>query len=148
AGRQVVLVDERGAPGVNGAFEVLAPARAIGIYEGGLVPVDAGGVLYRFRADRIVVATGALEQPLLFPGNDLVGIYLPQAVRRLVDEWSLKPGERAVIVSADERGLAVAEQLERAGASVVERVDLRSAPPRELAARGRRGRLTSVVVEG
>jgi len=147
AGRQVVLVDERSAFDLDGV-EVLAPARAIGIYEGGLVPVDADGVLYRFRAERIVVATGALEQPLLFPGNDLVGVYLPAAVRRLVDEWSLKPGERAVIVSADERGLAVADQLERAGTRVVERIDLRSAPPRRIAARGRRGRLCAVAVDG
>jgi sarcosine oxidase subunit alpha len=148
AGRKVVLVDERGGFDLDGGVDVLAPARAIGIYEGGLVPVDAGGVLYRFRAERIVVATGALEQPLLFPGNDLVGVYLPQAVRRLVDEWSLKPGERAVIISADERGLAVADQLERAGTDVVERIDLRSAPPRHIAARGRRGRLRSVTVDG
>ena len=142
------IVDEHGDSGSNGDFEVLAPARAIGIYEGGLVPVDAGSVLYRFRAERIVVATGALEQPLVFPGNDLVGVYLPEAVRRLVDEWSLKPGERAVIVSADERGLAVADQLQRAGTSIVERIDLRSAPARTLEARGNRGRLSSVVVDG
>jgi sarcosine oxidase subunit alpha len=148
AGRQVVLVDERGAAGANGDFEVLAPARAIGIYEGGLVPVDAGSVLYRFRAERIVVATGALEQPLVFPGNDLIGVYLPEAVRRLVDEWSVKPGDRAVIVSADDRGLAVADQLQRAGTNLVESIDLRSAPPRQLTAHGRRGRLSGVVVDG
>src|SRR5439155_7503697 len=100
--------DERGAFELDGV-EALAPGRAIGVYEGGLVPVDAGNVLYRFRAERIVVATGALEQPLLFPGNDLVGVHLPEAVRRLVDEWSLKPGERAVIVSADDSGRAVAD---------------------------------------
>ena len=147
AGRHVVLVDERGAFELDGV-EALAPGRAIGIYEGGLVPVDAGSVLYRFRADRIVVATGALEQPLLFPGNDLVGVYLPQAVRRLVDEWALKPGEQAVIVSADERGLAVADQLERAGTNVLARIDLRSSPPRQIVARGRRGRLSSVAVDG
>jgi sarcosine oxidase, subunit alpha len=148
AGRQTVLVDERGFAAENEDFEVLAPARAIGIYEGGLVPVDAGSVLYRFRAQRIVVATGALEQPLVFPGNDLVGVYLPEAVRRLVDEWSVKPGDRAVIVSADDRGLAVADQLQRAGTNVVESIDLRSAPPRQLAAHGHRGRLSGVVVDG
>src|SRR5438132_7026050 len=86
-GRQVVLVDETARPPADG-FEVLAPATAIGIYEGGLVPVDAGDVLYRFRADRIVVATGSIEQPLVFPGNDLVGVMLPSAVRRLVREWA------------------------------------------------------------
>jgi sarcosine oxidase, subunit alpha len=146
-GRQVVLVDERGAPEIDGV-EVIAPAAAIGIYEGGLVPVDAGEVLYRFRADRIVIATGALEQPLVFPGNDLVGTYLPRAVQRLVDEWSVKPGERAVIISADEHGLAVAEQLRRAGTRVVESIDLRSASARQIAASGRRGRVTSVTVDG
>src|SRR5207247_2711713 len=90
-GRQVVLVDDQQAPEVEGV-EVLAPATAIGIYEGGLVPVDADDVLYRFRAHRIVVATGTVEQPLLFPGNDLAGVYLPGAVRRLVAGWALRPG--------------------------------------------------------
>ena len=66
---------------------MLAPARALGIWEGKLVPIDAGEVLYRYRAERIVVAAGALEQPLLFPGNDLVGVMLPEAVRRLVRDY-------------------------------------------------------------
>ena len=86
----MILVDERGGFEPEG-YELLAPARAIGIYEGGLVPVDAGTVLYRVRAGRIVVATGTLEQPLVFPGNDLVGVMLPDAVRRLVDEWASNP---------------------------------------------------------
>jgi len=92
-----VLVDERGCDAIAGV-EVLAPARAIALYEGGLVPVDAGDVLYRFRAERIVVATGAVEQPLIFPGNDLVGVMLPAGVRRMVEDWSLCPGTRAVVV--------------------------------------------------
>jgi sarcosine oxidase subunit alpha len=92
---EVVVVDERGGDGV-------VKGRALGIWEGGLVPVDAGDVLYRFRAGRVVVATGAVEQPLVFPGNDLVGVMLPGAVRRLVRDYALVPGERAVVVSAGE----------------------------------------------
>src|SRR5262245_7476094 len=95
-GRQVVLVDERldrAALLVDPAVEILAPASALGIYEGGLVPVAAGDILYRFRAERIVVATGAIEQPLLFPNNDLVGVMLPGAIRRLVRDWAVKPGQ-------------------------------------------------------
>src|SRR5919202_384814 len=71
-GEHVVLVDEgreltgRSLDGVD----VLAPARALGIWEGNLVPVDAGDVLYRFRADQIDDTTGATEQPLLYPGKD------------------------------------------------------------------------------
>ena len=42
----------------RGRSRCIAPAVAIGVYEGGLVPVAAGDVLYRFRAARIVVASG------------------------------------------------------------------------------------------
>ncbi|MDQ3874239.1 MAG: 2Fe-2S iron-sulfur cluster-binding protein, partial [Actinomycetota bacterium] len=152
AGRQVVLVDDGPGPvpraGGEPGFEVVAPASAIGIYEGGLVPVDAGDVLLRFRADRIVVATGAIEQPLLFPGNDLVGVVLPGAVRRLVNAWALKPGDRAVVITADDRGVSALEDLRRAGVDVLELVDLRARKPRTIVAHGRGGKLTSVAVDG
>jgi sarcosine oxidase subunit alpha len=145
-GRHVVLVDadpEREEPGVE-----LVRGSAIGIYEGGLVPVDAGTVLYRFRAERVVVAAGGIEQPLVFPGNDLVGVVLPSAVRRLVGRWSLRPGGRAVIVSADDRGLDTTSFLERAGTEVAEKVDLRETRVRQIAARGHGGRLRSVELDG
>ena len=143
----VLLVDERGVFEPAG-YELLAPASALAIYEGGLVPVDAGDVLYRIRAARVVVATGATEQPLVFPGNDLVGVMLPGAVRRLVDDWAIRPGSRAVVLSADERGLAVVDQLAAAGVELARVVDLRETPAAEIAAEGRKGRLTSVSVDG
>lgn len=149
-GRRVVVVDD-GLGSVTGGepgIDVLAPATAIGVYEGGLVPVAAGTVLYRIRAGRIVVAAGSIEQPLVFPGNDLVGVMLPRAVERLVREWSIKPGERAVVITADDRGLHAAETLSSAGVAVAEVVDLRQRSPRSIEARGRRGRLTSVTVDG
>ena len=124
------------------------PARAIGIYEGGLVPVDAGSVLLRFRATRIVVATGAIEQPLVFPGNDLVGVMLPDGVRRLIRDFALKPGERAVVLAGDDRALAVVDDLEHAG--VDDRGDGRparatrpSSRPRDGAAVSARSRSTA-----
>ncbi|HWC32843.1 MAG TPA: 2Fe-2S iron-sulfur cluster-binding protein, partial [Actinomycetota bacterium] len=151
-GEDVVVVDEGPdpAPGdlAGEPFETLAPARALGIYEGNLVPVDAGSILYRFRAGRIVVATGAVEQPLLFPGNDLVGVLLPNAVRRLVRAWSLKPGDRAVVIAADERALDVLHDLEAAGTEVARVVDLRREKIREIVARGRKGRVRSVALDG
>ena len=121
---------------------------ALGVYEGGLVPVAAGRTLYRFRAGRIVVATGSVEQPLVFPGNDLAGVMLPSAVARLVDEWALRPGERAVVVSADDRGLEAVDACARAGTEVARVVDLRAAPIARLSADGRRGRLRAVTIDG
>ena len=147
-GPAVVLVDDRRAGLEVDGVEVLAPARALGIWEGGLVPVEAGTTLLRYRAERIVVAAGAVEQPLLFPGNDLVGVLLPEAVRRLVGEWAVKPGERAVVVSADERGLDVVPLLREAGVDVPEVVDLRERPVAQVAAHGRRGVLRAFSVDG
>jgi sarcosine oxidase, subunit alpha len=136
---EVLLVDDR--EGHEAPYDVLAPATALAIYEGGLVPVAAGNVLHRIRAKRIVVATGALEQPLLFAGNDLVGVMLPEAVRRMVDEWALKPGERAVLVGEAAAGLK--QQLARAGVEIA----AVSLSPTSLSAHGRRGRLTSVELD-
>ncbi len=150
AGPDVVLVDESGRlegadlPGV----EVLAHGRALGIWEGNLVPVDCGTVLHRFRAERIVVATGATEQPLLFPGNDLAGVMLPDAVRRLVRDFSIRPATRAVVIATDDRGLDAAETLREAGVAVARVVDLRDDPTPVLGARGKGGRVRSMLLDG
>nr|MBA2296973.1 (2Fe-2S)-binding protein [Actinomycetota bacterium] len=161
AGRHVVLVDDglaplrsesaRGGPAIESAigsapFEVLSPARAIGIYEGGLVPVDAGNVLYRFRAERIVVATGTIEQPLLFAGNDLVGVMLPSGIRRLVRDWAIKPGERAVVIAA--AADKIVDDLRFAGTDLARVFDLGEHVPKAIVAKGRKGRLASVLVDG
>jgi sarcosine oxidase subunit alpha len=148
-GAHVVLVDEnhfqRDLPE---EFELIAPARAIGVYEGGLVPVDVGSLLLRIRAKRIVVATGTIEQPLVFPGNDLVGVMLPGGIRRLVREFAIKPGARAVLLAGDDRGLEVVADLNAAGVDVRQVVDLRERRPTEIRASGRRGRVESVSVDG
>src|SRR6187431_3255821 len=150
AGPGVVLVDEdvRHADLDLAGVEVLAPARALGIWEGGLVPVDAGTVLYRFRAERIVVATGATEQPLVFPGNDLVGVMLPDGVRRLIEDWGIKPAERAVVVTVDDAGREAAAALREADVELGGVYDLRRERIREIVARGRGGALRSVEIDG
>ena len=167
-GSRVILVDE--GPAVGGALladraghahagelrgraieagvELLAPAIAIGLFEYGFVPVAHGSTLVKIRAGRVVVAAGAIEQPLVFPGNDLVGVMLADGARRLVNLWSLKPAERAVVVTADDRGLAAASDLESAGVAVVGVVDLREGQPPNIEARGRRARVDSVALNG
>jgi sarcosine oxidase subunit alpha len=73
---------------------------------------------------------------------------LPGGVRRLVRDFSLRPGERAVVVGADDAGLEVAADLTVAGVDVARVVDLRATPLSELAASGRHGRVTRVTVSG
>jgi sarcosine oxidase, subunit alpha len=149
-GPGVVLVDEgTHLAGVElEGVEVLAPARALGIWEGNLVPVECGTLLHRFRAERIVVATGALDQPLVFPGNDLVGVMLPNGIRRLVRDFAIKPGKRAVVLAADDRDLELADDLRETGMAVPRVLDLRTRPIGSLAAEGSKGHLQRVLVDG
>jgi sarcosine oxidase subunit alpha len=167
-GERVIVVDE--GPAVGGALladrggharaaelrrrvddagvEMLAPAIAIGLFEDGFVPVAHGDTLVKIRASRVVVAAGAMEQPLVFPGNDLVGVMLADGARRLANLWSIKPAERAFVVAADDRGLGAADDLEAAGVEVVGVVDLRQGQPPNIEARGRRSRVEAVAVNG
>ena len=140
--------DELHAQALEAGVELLVPAVAIGLFEQGFVPVAHGDTLVKIRAGKVVVAAGAIEQPLVFPGNDLVGVMLPEGVRRLVNLWSVKPADRAFVVTADERGLAAASDLESAGVDVVGVLDLREAQPPNLEARGRRGRVEAFAVNG
>jgi sarcosine oxidase subunit alpha len=146
-GRRVVLVESDPARVDTGEGYDVVNGTALGIFEGGLVPVDAGNVLLRYRVGLVVVAAGAVEQPLVFPGNDLVGVVLPEAIRRLVGHWSLKPGERAVVIAADEGALDTVGLLEQAGTHVVEVVDLRETRLRQIAARAKTGRVARVELD-
>ena len=73
-----------------------------------------------------MVAPGLIERPYVFEGNDEPGVLLSTAVRRLVNLWAVRPGERAVVLTANAEGDAAVEDLRRAGVEVVRVVDARS----------------------
>ena len=72
---------------------------------------------------------------------------LPDAVRRLVNTWSIKPGRRAVVLTVDDRGLRAAEDLEAAGVEVAEVVDFRERTPAIVSAVGHKGHVTGVQLD-
>jgi sarcosine oxidase, subunit alpha len=142
-GADVVLVDEGLEPGGRllaeggvayarelaerariAGVEILANAPALGTFDG-LVPVWEGDTLHQIRARRQVFATGAIEQPLLFPGNDLPGVMLSGGARRLISMYAVQPGSRAVVATVDDRGLDAALALRDAGVEIVCVADLR-----------------------
>jgi sarcosine oxidase subunit alpha len=144
----VAVARELAARAREAGVEIVAPAIAIGAFEHGFVPVASGNLLLKIRAHDVVVASGLMEQPLVFPGNDLIGTFLPDGVRRLVNAFSIRPGERAVVLTVDDRGVRAAEDLRAAGVDVAELVDFRERMPREVEAIGSRGRVRRVVVDG
>ncbi|MEM6376513.1 MAG: 2Fe-2S iron-sulfur cluster-binding protein, partial [Pseudomonadota bacterium] len=55
--------------------------------------------LWRIRAGQIITATGAIERPLSFAGNDIPGVMLASAVRDFIANWSVSVGDRVVVVT-------------------------------------------------
>ena len=105
--------------------EILSNAPALGAFDG-LVPVWQGDTLHQVRARRIVYATGTIEQPLLFAGNDLPGVMLSGGALRLAALYAVRPGTRAVVAAVCDRGLEAALALQDAGVELAAVADLRT----------------------
>jgi sarcosine oxidase, subunit alpha len=81
--------------------------------------------LVKVRAKVLVVAPGLIERPYVFAGNDLPGVMLGTAVRRLVNLYGVRPGSRAVALTANPEGDAAISDLRRAGVDVACVIDAR-----------------------
>lgn len=89
---------------------------------------------WQIRAGQVVLATGALEQPLVFGNNDRPGVMLAGAVRAYINEFGVLPGRRAVIFTNNDDAYRTALDLVAAGGTVRAVVDARSAPESDLIA--------------
>ena len=79
--------------------------------------------LWLVRAERVVLATGAIERPLVFPGNDRPGVMLAGAARTYLHRYGVKVGGRVVIATADDSAYRTAADLHAAGVAVAGIVD-------------------------
>ncbi len=88
--------------------------------------------LWRIRAGRIVIATGAIERPLAFAGNDIPGVMLAGAVRDYLVNHGVSPGDRTVIVTNNDSAYQTALVLKSAGLDVPAILDARDQATGEL----------------
>jgi sarcosine oxidase subunit alpha len=123
-----VLAELRDAITGSGV-EVLVDSAVLGRYDQNRIAVveRAGGSerLVKARAGVLVAAPGLIERPYVFAGNDVPGVLLATAVRRLVNLYAVRPGERAVVLTANGSGDAAVEDLERAGVEIAHVADAR-----------------------
>ncbi len=82
--------------------------------------------LWRIRARQVVLATGAIERPLVFSNNDRPGIMLASGVSEYINRYSVLPGSRAVVFTNNDSAYQTAFDLLEAGASVEMIVDARA----------------------
>jgi sarcosine oxidase subunit alpha len=116
-----------------GGGRVLTRTTAYGVYDGNLVcawerRAPQPDALWRIRPGRIVIAAGAIERPLVVPGNDRPGVMSADAALAYLRRYAVLIGKRVVVATNNDSAYAVAEALAEAGAEV-EIFDARAAGP-------------------
>jgi sarcosine oxidase, subunit alpha len=81
--------------------------------------------LWQIRASEVVLATGAIERPLVFPDNDRPGVMLADAARRYCLQYGVKVGERVAVATAHDGAYRAALDLKASGVDVALIADLR-----------------------
>ncbi len=89
--------------------------------------------LWQVRAREVVLATGAIEQPLVFPGNDRPGVMLAGAARSYLGRYGVRAGTRAVLVTTADGAWRTALELAKGGIGIAAIADLRAKAPEALA---------------
>jgi thioredoxin reductase len=114
-----MLLEEATRVGVKTLFNTAAwglfPDKIVGI----LTPDGVDTI----EAERVVLATGALENSLAFPGWTLPNVMGAGAAQTLVNVHRVLPGRKVLIIGSGNVGLIVAYQLLQAGAEIVALVE-------------------------
>jgi sarcosine oxidase, subunit alpha len=158
--QRAVLRDLAAQVAAEPGIEVLTNAVVLGRYDGNWVGVLSRGAagaagpsgaeaerLVKARAKVLVVAAGLIERPYVFDGNDLPGVMLSTAARRLINLYAVRPGRRAVVLTANADGDAAVADLRRAGVEVARVEDARRGGD-IVAVRGRSGVRAARVADG
>jgi sarcosine oxidase subunit alpha len=103
-----------------------------------LAPSDAPRHrLWRIRAKQIITATGAIERPLSFAGNDIPGVMLASAVRDYAVNYGVSVGDRTVVVTNNDDAYRTALVMKEAGLDVPLILDARPLGGGDLMAQAR-----------
>jgi sarcosine oxidase subunit alpha len=87
--------------------------------------------LLKIRSKQIIFASGSIELPQLFDGNDLPGVMLAGSVRTYINRYGVKPGKQAVIYTNNDSGYASIPVMIKAGMVVRAVIDNRDSASQE-----------------
>ncbi len=113
------LLDEANAAGV----EVELNATVIGLYQDKEIVVKKGQEIQHFKGDAIIIATGAAENMVTFPGWTLPGVIGAGAAQTMMNLHGILPGKKVLMLGSGNVGLVVSFQLMQCGCEVVALVD-------------------------
>jgi len=102
----------------SAGVEIRTKNPVIGGFSDGRLLVRGETGLYLAEPRALIVAAGAQEKPLAFPGWTLPGVMGAGAAQTLMNLYGVLPGKRVVMVGSGNVGLIVSYQLIQAGAGV------------------------------
>lgn len=131
-----VLRQLEALPGVR----VMPYTTAFGLYDHGVAGLlervqdgEPGAAVrhryWRVRPRQIVIAAGAIEQPLIFEQNDVPGIMLAGAIQQYARRFGVAAGRRIALATNNDRTYLAALALQEAGVNVAALLDNRTYPP-------------------
>ncbi len=82
--------------------------------------------LWRIRAAQVITATGAIERPLSFAGNDVPGVMLASAMRDYLVNFGVAAGQRVIVATNNDDAYRTAICLKEAGVDVLRVLDARN----------------------
>lgn len=109
------LLQEAAEAGV----EVRLETAAVGLFDGPTLALSSQGRLSTLEAEKVLIATGASENALPFPGWTLPGVMGAGAAQTMMHLHRVLPGRRVVMVGSGNVGLIVSYQLLQSGAEVL-----------------------------
>lgn len=113
------LLDEAAKVGVK----VVLNATVIGLYQEKEIVVKIGEEIIHYKGDAIIIATGAAENMVTFPGWTLPGVIGAGAAQTMMNLHGILPGKKVLMLGTGNVGLVVSFQLLQCGCEVVALVD-------------------------
>ncbi|MCM1090802.1 MAG: FAD-dependent oxidoreductase [Butyrivibrio sp.] len=113
------LLKEAAEAGVK----VVLNATVCGMYQDKEITVRIDEAMHHYKGDAIIIATGASENMVTFPGWTLPGVIGAGAAQTMMNLHGVRPGERILMLGSGNVGLVVSFQLLQCGCEVVGLVD-------------------------
>lgn len=121
--RGFVIGEQLLAEAAEAGVEVVLNATVIGLYQEKEIVVKIGQAIHHYKGNAVIIATGAAENMVTFPGWTLPGVIGAGAAQTMMNLHGIKPGKKVLMLGSGNVGLVVSFQLLQAGCEVVALVD-------------------------
>ena len=81
--------------------------------------------LWKIRAQKVIIASGSIERPLIFNNNDRPGIILSSSIKKYIDYFGVKTGKNISLFTNNDSAYETAVSLNKSGVNVNVVIDIR-----------------------